>query len=96
MEVVRREFAIGVYFTAEAFGDAFAAFGRTYNVAPLRVLCAPDVYARYCDLFERDPAASHRHSTRPTFDGVPLQTAILPPGIVAFEGEVDEERMGDW
>ncbi len=93
---MRREFDIGVSFSAEAFGDAFAAFNRTYNAMPLRVLCAPDVYARYCSLFERDPAAAHLHSTKPSFDGVPLQAAILRPGVVAFEGEVDEERMGDW
>jgi hypothetical protein len=96
LEVVRREFEIGTYFSAEAFGDAFAAFARTYNVAPLRALCAPDVFARYCALFERDPSAAHLHSTRSTFEGVPVHAAILPPGVVAFEGEVDEERMGDW
>ncbi len=96
LEVVRREFEIGANFSAEAFADAFAAFARTYNVPPLRALCAPDVFSRYCDLFERDPAAAHLHSTRSSFDGVPVHAAILRPGVVAFEGEVDEERMGDW
>ncbi len=96
LETVRRETKIGESFTAEAFADAFAAFRRTYNVAPLRALCAPDVFARYCTLFERDAGAAHRHSTRARFEGVPLVTAVLAPGIVIFEGEVDEERMGDW
>jgi hypothetical protein len=96
LETVRRETNIGESFTAEAFADAFAAFRRTYNVAPLRALCAPDVFARYCTLFERDAGAAHRHSTRARYEGVPLVTAVLAPGIVAFEGEVDEDRMGDW
>jgi hypothetical protein len=96
LEVVRREFAIGRYFSARTFGEAFAAFRQTYNVAPLRALCAPDVFARYCELFEGSANAAHRHSTRARFEGVPLEAAVLPPGVVAFEGEVDEERMGDW
>jgi hypothetical protein len=25
-----------------------------------------------------------------------LSAAVLPPGTIAFEGEVDESRMGDW
>jgi hypothetical protein len=29
-------------------------------------------------------------------DGVPVVSAILAPGTIVFEGEVDEERMGDW
>jgi hypothetical protein len=60
------------------------------------VLCAPDVFARFCELFEPDPLAAHRHSTRAVFERVPLAAAVLRPGLVVFEGEVDEERMGDW
>jgi hypothetical protein len=30
------------------------------------------------------------------YDGVPVVSAILAPGTIVFEGEVDEERMGDW
>jgi hypothetical protein len=96
LETVRREIQIGTRFSAQNFGDAFAAFNRTYNVAPLRALCAPDVLVRYCEIFEGDPGAAHRHSTRARFEGVPLVAAILRPGVVVFEGEVDEERMGDW
>ena len=29
-------------------------------------------------------------------DSIPLVSAILKPGTIIFEGEVDEERMGDW
>jgi hypothetical protein len=96
LETVRRETILGANFSAEAFADARAAFVRTYNVAPLRALCAPDVFARFCDLFDAAAGASHRHSTRARFEGVPLVAAILAPGVVVFEGEVDEERMGDW
>jgi hypothetical protein len=96
LETVRRETEIGAKFSAQAFAEACAAFRRTYNVAPLRALCAPDVFARYCELFERDTEAAHRHSTRARFEDVPLVAAVLKPGVVVFEGEVDEERMGDW
>ena len=95
-ETVRREIVVGACFSAEAFADAFAQFRKIYNTAPLRAFCAPDVFARYCELFERSAAAAHRHSTRARYEGVPLEAAILRPGVVAFEGEVDEERMGDW
>ena len=96
LERVRCEIVLGPAFTAEAFDDAFAAFRRLYNVAPWRALCAPDVLARYCDLHERRRTRIHQHSTRLFYRGVPLTAAILAPGTVAFEGEVDEERMGDW
>ncbi|GAC1301142.1 MAG: hypothetical protein NVSMB19_08910 [Vulcanimicrobiaceae bacterium] len=78
-----------------AFAHAFASFRRTFNVAPLRAYCAPDVFARYCELFARASDA-HRHATRLAYDGVPLVAAILAPGTLALEGEVDETQMGDW
>jgi hypothetical protein len=96
MQTVRREIALGDRFSSEAFADAFAAFAKIYNVAPSRALCAPDVFARFCALFEGSAAAAHRHSTRARYAGIPLEAAILRPGLVVFEGEVDEERMGDW
>jgi hypothetical protein len=96
LETVRRETRIGENFSREAFEDAFAAFVRTYNVDPLRALGAPDVFARFCTVFAADTAAAHRHSTRASFRGIPLVAAILAPGTIVFEGEVDEERMGDW
>ncbi len=67
-----------------------------YNVAPQRALCAPDVLTRFCELFETSANRALEHSARLRYDGVPLVAAILAPGIVAFEGEVDEDRMGDW
>jgi hypothetical protein len=87
---------IGREFSRDEFEVAFAAFWQTYNVAPLRALCAPDVLARFCELYERSAGRVHEQSLRLRFEGVPLVAALVPPGTVAFEGEVDEERMGDW
>jgi chorismate-pyruvate lyase len=95
MEFVRREVRLGKAFTRDAFQRAFATFQETYNVRPLRALCAPDVLERFGELFERSSDAALRHAIL-QHDGVPLVAALLAPGIVAFEGEVDEERMGDW
>jgi len=30
------------------------------------------------------------------FEGIALESAIVSPGTIVFEGSVDEERMGDW
>jgi hypothetical protein len=96
MEFVRREAHLGNAFTRDEFESGFATFKQTYNVAPLRALCAPDVLARFCHLYERPSDHVHQHSLRMFFEGVPLVAAIIAPGTIAFEGEVDEERMGDW
>jgi hypothetical protein len=81
-------------YTGTEFERAFASFQELYQVRPHRVLCSPDVLARFCVLFERTPDAAHQRDLR--FLGVPLRASILPPGIIAMEGEVDEDRMGDW
>lgn len=52
--------------------------------------------AHYCALFERSADAAHARAAQIRYDGIPLAAAVLPGGTVAFEGEVDEERMGDW
>lgn len=96
LERVRREVRIGREFSRGEFDAAFTAFRQTYNVAPLRALCAPDVLARFCELYERSAERVHEHSLHLRYEGVPLVAALVPPGTVAFEGEVDEERMGDW
>jgi hypothetical protein len=96
MENVRREVRVGGRFTRAAFERAFATFREFYNIAPQRVLCAPDVLVRYCELYEASPHRALEHSARFRHAGVPLVAAVLAPGTVAFEGEVDEERMGDW
>jgi hypothetical protein len=96
VEFVRREVRIGATFTRGDFERAFATFRQTYNVAPSRALCAPDVLARFCALYESQRVTVHMASTRLRFEGVSLVAAVLPPGTVAFEGEIDEERMGDW
>ena len=49
---------------------------------------------RYCRLFERGEDASRRREVR--YRSAPLFAAVLPPGTIVFEGEVDEDRMGDW
>ncbi len=96
MELVRREVHLGPAFSDAVFTRAFATFRQTYNVAPLRALASPDVLARFCEIYERSGDIAHRHSTRLRFEGVPLVAAVLAPGTLAIEGEVDEEKMGDW
>ncbi len=61
---------------------------------PERVLCAPDVLQRYAAVYARSADAALVR--RLCFEGIPLESAILQPGTVIFEGHVDEERMGDW
>ena len=73
---------------------ALAGFRRMYNVAPERVLCAPDVLSRFAALTGRSSDDALHREMR--FDGVPVVSAILAPGTIVFEGEVDEDRMGDW
>jgi hypothetical protein len=96
MESVRYEVHLGTDFSREAFADAFEQFRRLYHVRPHRVLGSPNMLARYCEIFERSVDVAHLHSSRLSFEGVPLVAAIAVPGTIAFEGEVDEERMGDW
>jgi hypothetical protein len=67
---------------------------QTYNVAPSIARCSPDVLERYCRLFERGDDVPRRREVH--FRGVPLHAAVLPAGTIVFEGEVDEDRMGDW
>ena len=85
---------LGSHFTAAAFEEAFAGFLRLYNTRPERVLCAPDVLARYAALFARSSDDALRRAL--DFTGIPLTSAIVAPGTIIFEGTVDEERMGDW
>ena len=85
---------LGRWFTAADFERAFASFQQMYHVAPKRALCSPDALARFCALFEPSSDEAHRRALR--FSGVPVEAAVLAPGVVAFEGEVDEDRMGDW
>jgi len=85
---------LGRGFTADEFARAFRGFRELYIADPKVIHCSPDVLERFTVLFEGgDPAASARALR---YSGVPLAAAILAPGTVAFEGEVDEDRMGDW
>lgn len=85
---------LGPDFAAETFNGAFNRFLEIYNVMPLRARCSPDVLERYCRLFESGADVARARHVR--FRGVPLLAAVLPAGTIAFEGEVDEDRMGDW
>jgi hypothetical protein len=91
---VRWTVALGTAFGEAGFDGAFARFRQLYHVRPERVLCAPDVLSRYAAVFAR--AADDALTRDLRYDGVPLIGAILAPGTIVFEGEVDEERMGDW
>jgi hypothetical protein len=96
MERVRKEVRIGETFTAAAFEAAFEQFRALYSVRPTHALCSPGVLERYCAVYERSPEIAHRHSSRITYDGIPLVTAVIAPGTIIFEGEVDDVKMGDW
>ena len=96
MEFVRREVHLGEKFSTDAFERAFRRFVELYNVPPLRVACAPDVLTRFSALYERSPHAAMQRTEGLRYEGIPLVAAVLAPGTIAFEGEVDEERMGDW
>ena len=86
---------LGDTFSEAGFEDAFTGFRRLYHVKPERVLCAPDVLTRYALLFSRSIEDAHSgHALR--YDGIVLESAIIAPGTITFEGMVDEERMGDW
>lgn len=94
LERVRWTVALGTSFDDIAFERAFTGFRQLYHVRPERVLCAPDVLSRYAAVFARTAADAVNRDLR--YDGIPLVSAILAPGTIVFEGEVDEERMGDW
>ena len=91
---MRREVRLGSKFAAASFERAFDRFVQLYNVAPEIARCSPDVLDRFCRLFESDPGAAIEREVR--FRGVPVVAAVLPAGTIAFEGDVDEDRMGDW
>ena len=93
LEHVRREVSLGRHFSSAEFERAFRSFQQMYQVRPTRVLCSPDVLDRYCELYAR-AGEGHRRELR--FDGVRVSASIMPPGTVAFEGDVDPDRMGDW
>jgi hypothetical protein len=63
-------------------------------VRPEHVFCAPDVLQRYAALYAR--SSDDALTRRLRFEGIALESAILAPGTIIFEGRVDEERMGDW
>jgi hypothetical protein len=94
LEHVRWQVEIGASYDDAAFTEALIGFRRMYGVAPLRVVCAPDVLQRAASLFARSGDDALSRELR--FEGIPLVSAVVAPGTIVFEGEVDEERMGDW
>jgi hypothetical protein len=95
LERVHWTVQLGGRFDEVAFEEAFTGFRRLYHIRPQRVLCSPDVLTRYALLYARSVDDAHGgHALR--YDGIPLESAILAPGTIVFEGDVDEERMGDW
>ncbi len=58
------------------------------------MLCAPDVLVRFTALHARSGDDAFTRELR--HEGLPVVPAILAPGTVVFEGEVDDVRMGDW
>lgn len=94
LERVQRELHLRDRFSAGDFEGAFESFVQTYNVPPRVARCSPDVLERFCRLYERGGDAARRREVR--FRGIPVYAAVLPPCTVVFEGEVDEDRMGDW
>jgi hypothetical protein len=96
MEFVRKEMAIGAHFSMEEFSRAFGRFRELYNIPPHRARCSPDVLLRFAVLYQRTPDTVLAFSTRFEYEGVPLLAAVVAPGTIALEGEVEENRMGDW
>ncbi len=94
LERVRWTVAVGTAFDETAVEAAVLVFRRLYNVAPVRVLCAPDVLGRLSAVVGRSADDALHRELR--YAGMPIASAILAPGTIVFEGEVDEERMGDW
>lgn len=90
---MRRELRLERDFSANDFERAFERFVQIYNVPPMRARCSPDVLERFCTLYERTAATTMREFR---YHGIPIVAAVLSPGTIAFEGEVDEDRMGDW
>ncbi|HET9030962.1 MAG TPA: hypothetical protein VFN49_12385 [Candidatus Aquilonibacter sp.] len=91
---MRREVRLGSNFGPESFERAFDRFVQIYNVPPTLARCSPDVLSRFCRLFESGDDAGRHREVR--FRGVPIYAAVMAAGTIAFEGDVDEDRMGDW
>jgi hypothetical protein len=93
LERVRKEARLGRHFTPAQFERAARSFREMYQTDPQVVLCSPDVLERFCELYALAGDA-HRRELR--FEGIRVSAAVMEPGTVAFEGEVDDQRMGDW
>ena len=84
---------MGRHFGAGEFDRAYRSFAQMYQVAPTAVFCSPDVLERFSEIFGR---AGDAHVRELLYEGARVCAAVLAPGTVAFEGEVDAGRMGDW
>ncbi|MFN2450492.1 MAG: hypothetical protein ABR508_12005 [Candidatus Baltobacteraceae bacterium] len=90
---MRREVRLGRHFGPNEFERAYRSFQQMYHVRPDTVLCSPDVLDRFSEIYGYSGEA---HVREMRFEGIRVAAAVIAPGTVAFEGEVDAGRMGDW
>jgi hypothetical protein len=85
---------IGTRHIVEEIETALLRFRQLYGTPPLLARCSPDVLDRYSDAAGWGVDAPRRREIR--HFGIPLVAAVLPPNTIVIEGEIDEDRMGDW
>ncbi len=90
---MRREVRLVDGFTLDDFARAFAGFVQLFGVRPLRALASIDAFFALAALAAPQgiPTALELR-----YEGVRIEAAVLAPGTLILEGEVDETRMGDW
>lgn len=91
---MRRETRIGRGFGFADFERALDKFRELYHVRPAVARCSPDVLDRLASILGYDAQTSLGREI--VHESMPIVAAVLAPGTIAFEGDVDEDRMGDW
>ena len=94
LERVRRETRIGRGFGFPDFERALNNFRELYHVRPAIARCSPDVLDRLYSLLGYEAQTALGREI--VHESMPIVAAVLAPGTIVFEGEVDEDRMGDW
>ena len=90
---MRREVRLADGFSLDDFAVAFAGFIQLFGVRPTRALASIDAFFAYAALVA--PRATLTELAL-QYEGVRIEAAVLAPGTLILEGEVDETRMGDW
>ncbi len=90
---MRREVKLADGFSYDEFEVAFSGFVQLFGVRPTRALASIDAFFAIAALAE-PKAISTAVDLR--YEGVRIEAAVLAPGTLILEGEVDETRMGDW